>query len=257
VAILHGFTGCAESMEGVARALAPRCRTLRFDLVGHGDSPAPAALQEYSMEACCDQLARALGSAGVDRAHWLGYSMGGRAALALAIRHPSVVRSLLLVGASAGLADRSERAVRRASDEALADRIEREGLECFVDDWMSLPLFASQKRLGEIALAAARKQRLRNRVEGLAQSLRGMGSAAQPPFHEHLGELDCPVVLAVGDEDAKFLAVAEALASRLPRARIERIREAGHAAHLEQPREFAAMAARFFAEVESISRPSS
>jgi 2-succinyl-6-hydroxy-2,4-cyclohexadiene-1-carboxylate synthase len=248
--ILHGFTGCAESMEEVARALTPCFRTLRLDLIGHGASPAPAELAPYRMEACADQLHAALWRAGAQSAHWLGYSMGGRAALAFALRHPAAVRSMLLVGASAGIADPDERAARRAADDALAERIEHEGLEGFVDEWMALPLFASQKRLGEAALAAARAQRLRNRPHGLANSLRCMGTGAQPALHERLGALSRPVLLAVGDEDAKFLAIAEHLAARLPDARVEAIPEAGHAAHLEQPRAFAASAARFFNHVE-------
>ena len=208
-------------------------------------------------QSCCAQLVRALGELGLQSAHWLGYSMGGRTALSLAVAHPASVRSLLVVGASAGLADVRTRAQRVASDEALAERIEREGVEAFVDEWMALPLFASQKRLGDEALAAARTQRLRNRPHGLAQSLRGMGSGAQPPLQARLRGLHKPVCLVVGDEDAKFRALAADLVARLPdgAAHIALVPEAGHAAHLENPGAFAAIATRFFENAEQEAAP--
>ena len=124
------------------------------------------------MGACVEQVAAALSLA---RMHVVGYSMGGRVALSLAVAHPDRVASLLLVGASPGLAEAEERAARIKADEALARQIEQDGLERFVDYWMALPLFASQSVLGEDALARARTQRLRSDPAGLANSLRGMG----------------------------------------------------------------------------------
>jgi 2-succinyl-6-hydroxy-2,4-cyclohexadiene-1-carboxylate synthase len=246
VLILHGFTGCAGSMAGVAKLLARRFRTLSIDLVGHGNSDRPRALARYAMDDCVAQLRALLDRLDLERAHWLGYSMGGRAALAFAVAHPDCVARLLLVGASAGLADPVARAERTRADEALAERIECEGIEAFVDHWMALPLFASQKRLGDEALAAARSQRLRNAPHALASSLRGMGSGAQPALHDALGAVRAPVCLVVGDEDARFEVIARDLAARLPDARVERVAEAGHAAHLENPDAFARVATDFF-----------
>ena len=160
VLVLHGFTGRAESMEPVAAGLRDAFRVVRFDLVGHGESDAPAEPAAYAMERCVEQTAAGLAALGISSAHLVGYSMGGRTALALAALHPERVRSAVLIGASAGLEDPGARAARVRADEALADRIETEGLEPFVDHWMALPVFASQARLGEEALRAARAQRL-------------------------------------------------------------------------------------------------
>ena len=248
VIVLHGFTGCRESMAGVVDALAPRFRTIAVDLVGHGDSERPRKIERYAMGDCVAQLARLLDVLDIRAAGFVGYSMGGRTALCFATAYPDRVRSLVLIGASAGLVDPAARAARIASDEALADRIEREGLEAFVDAWMALPLFASQKRLGDEALAQARAQRLRNAPHALANSLRGMGSGAQAPQQSELARILAPVCLAVGQEDAKFDEIARDLAERLPAATIERIADAGHAAHLENPASFAALATRFLAQ---------
>jgi 2-succinyl-6-hydroxy-2,4-cyclohexadiene-1-carboxylate synthase len=250
VVVLHGFTGSGASMAGVAEALRGRHRVIRVDLVGHGASPAPRETAPYTMERCAAQLAGLAEALGLGPAHWLGYSMGGRAALALAAWRPHCVRSLLLVGASAGIADPTARAARVRADEVLAARIERDGVAAFVAHWMALPLFASQARLGSAALEAARRQRLANRPHGLANSLRGMGAGAQPPLHALLPGLRAPACLVSGAQDAKFTALAQELATLLPRGRAVSLPGAGHAAHLEAPDAFASLALDFFAEVE-------
>lgn len=250
VLVLHGFTGGAESMEGVASPLATRCRVARLELVGHGESDAPEDVAPYAMEACARQVVQAASALGFERPHLVGYSMGGRAALATAVAHPDAFSSVTLIGATAGIADEEERAARIAADEALADRIERDGLEAFVDHWMALPIFASQSRLGPDFLARARAERLRQRPTGLAKSLRGMGAGAQAPVWDGLARVTVPVLLTVGGEDAKFRAIAAALAEALPDARVEIIEAAGHAAHLEDAKAFAAVLGAFLAEVE-------
>ncbi|MEM9174344.1 MAG: alpha/beta fold hydrolase, partial [Myxococcota bacterium] len=213
VLLLHGFTGGADSMAGAAASLAVDHRVARLELVGHGESEAPDAVAPYAMDACTRQVEGAVAALGFDRPHLVGYSMGGRTALATAVAYPDRFASVSLIGATAGLADPHERAARIAADEALADRIEREGLEAFVDHWMALPIFASQARLGPAFLARARAERLRQRPKGLANSLRGMGAGAQEPVWDRLGRVTAPVLLVVGGDDAKFRGIAEALAA--------------------------------------------
>jgi 2-succinyl-6-hydroxy-2,4-cyclohexadiene-1-carboxylate synthase len=251
VLVLHGFTGCAEAMEGVAAALRDRRRVLRPDLLGHGASDAPRDTGLYTIESAATQLVGMLDALAIERAHVLGYSMGGRLALALAALHPLRVRSLLAIGARAGFADPAERAARIRDDERLADEIERDGVAAFVERWSALPLFAGQHRLGAAALAEARRQRLAQRAHGLAASLRGMGAGAQTPLEGRLHAISAPALLVTGAEDARFAALADDLAARMPRARVARIPEAGHAAHLEHPEAFASLARCFLAEVEA------
>lgn len=246
--VLHGFTGSGRSMVDLSTRLVDTHRVIRVDLVGHGHSDAPHELAPYSMERCTDQLLALLDQLALERVHLLGYSMGGRTALHLAAAAPERVASGLLIGASAGIRNAADRAERIRHDEALAERIERDGLEVFVDQWMALPMFASQDCLGEAALASARARRLENSPHGLANSLRGMGTGAQRPLHDELGHIDVPLVLAAGALDEKFLAIASDLAPKLPRARTASIDGAGHAAHLERPRQVLALAQEFFAE---------
>jgi 2-succinyl-6-hydroxy-2,4-cyclohexadiene-1-carboxylate synthase len=220
--LLHGFTQTRQSWRRTVQALAGRYRALVPDLPGHGQS----AQRTASFPAATAYI-RALAP---ERFTLAGYSMGGRIALhaALALRP----ERLVLIGASPGLADAAERAERRAADEALADRIERDGLEAFAAEWAELPLWEGQ---AERVRAAANADRLRNTAAGLAAALRGLGTGVLPPLWDRLGELTMPVTLVVGERDAKFRAIAERMAERLPAASIVVVPGAGHAAQLERP----------------------
>ncbi len=249
--LLHGFTGCADTLAGTAEALADAHRVVSLDLPGHGASESPADAGAYRMEATLDALEDVLDALGVPRAHVLGYSMGGRLALGLAALRPERVDRVVVVGASAGIEDPEARAARVRADEALAESILAGGVPAFVERWLANPLFQSQRRLGVAFWEGARAQRLRNRPQGLALSLRGLGSGAQPPLHTHLPRLAAPVLAVVGAEDPKFLGIARALVRRLPRGRLCLIPGAGHAAHLENPAAFHAATRAFLAGAEA------
>ena len=77
--------------------------------------------------------------------------------------------------------------------------------------------------------------RRRNTAAGLAAALRGLGTGVMPSLWGRLTELTVPVTLVVGDRDAKFLAIAEQMASALPAARLVVAEGAGHAVPLEAP----------------------
>lgn len=251
VLLLHGFTGSARSMDGVAEGLRDAHRVLGIDLVGHGRSEAPRDAGAYSLERCAAQVVAALDAFRIERAHLVGYSMGGRLALALCAWHAERVASATLVGASAGIGHACARAARRRADEALADAIERDGVPAFVDRWMQHPLFRTQRRLPAALRVAAREQRLANRARGLAGSLRGMGTGAQPPLRDRLDAVRVPVCLVAGAEDAKFAAIAEDLARRLRDGRVHLVAGAGHAAHIEQPETFLRVVRSFLAKIDA------
>jgi 2-succinyl-6-hydroxy-2,4-cyclohexadiene-1-carboxylate synthase len=240
--LLHGFTGSGQGMAALAEHFADRFEVLAPDLPGHGRSPVPAG---YSFDAAVTDLLATLGASGHRRASWLGYSMGARLALACAARDPGSAASLVLLGARAGIADPVEREMRRKQDEALAAHIEAAGIETFVDEWMAEPLLATQRRLGEAFLAAARRERLANTPEGLAASLRALGPGAQPPLFDTLSRVGVRTLLVAGALDRKFSAAAHDLAQQLPRAEVCEIADAGHAAHLERPEAFVAAAREF------------
>jgi 2-succinyl-6-hydroxy-2,4-cyclohexadiene-1-carboxylate synthase len=232
--LLHGFTGSSAAWEPYVEAWS-EFTTIAVDLLGHGRSDCPADPDRYRMECCVADLLAVLDTLGVERTAVLGYSLGGRVALHLALHAPERLWALILVSASPGIEDAGEREERRASDAALAAVIERDGIVAFVDRWQALPLFATQARLPAPVRAELRRQRLNNTPRGLANSLRGLGAGMQEPALYRLGQLRVPTLLLAGALDAKYCQLARRMEAALPEARCLITLESGHAIHLEQP----------------------
>ena len=225
LALVHGFTQTRACWGPVADDLAGDHEVVRIDAPGHGRSATVAA----DLVTTADLLADVAGPA-----TWLGYSMGGRACLHLALRRPDAVRALVLLGATAGIEDTAERAARVEADEVLARQLEEEGLEPFLDRWLALPLFA-----GLSPEAQHRDARLENDARALAGSLRLAGTGAQEPLWDRLAELRAPVLLVAGERDERFAATAARMAGLIgDRAEVRLVLDAGHAAHLERPQAF-------------------
>lgn len=244
--LVHGFTGSTMNWAEVcARLEMPGRWLIALDMLGHGQSEAPIDPARYSMQHCQADILAVLEVLGVraGEAVLLGYSMGGRIALYAALE--GFFRALILESASPGLADPGEREQRQQSDNALATRIECEGVEAFVDYWEKLPLFASLQSLSSEARAALRQQRLKNSPQGLANSLRGVGTGVQPALHEQLDRLTLPTLLLAGECDGKFCHLASQMAACTSRARLHIVPHAGHTIHLEQPDVFARLVHEF------------
>lgn len=229
--LLHGFTQTGTSWRPIAERLPDAWDVDAPDLPGHGTAGDLA----LDLPATATHLARRLGTR---PALVVGYSMGGRTALRLALDHPASVAGLVLVGATAGIDDQAERADRRAADGALADRIEAGGVGPFLDRWLSQPLFASLRPEPD-DLAARRA----NTATGLAASLRLAGTGTMnPPWWDELGAIDAPVLVVWGEADTKFAGLGRRLADAIgPNAETTALVDVGHAAHLEAPDAFAAL----------------
>lgn len=235
VLFLHGFTGTAAGWSRVASAFSTRRRTIRVDLLGHGLSSAPDDPGRYALPRAAEDLVALLDALDVQNCVVAGYSMGGRTALHLALAAPERIRGLILESASPGIADPVERQIRRRSDEALAEKLEREGIAAFVEYWESLPLFATQKRLPDDVRAAVRQERMRQSAHGLAGSLRGAGAGMQEDLFPRLSELSMPVLLIAGGLDDKYRRIARSLHEALAGSRLCIVEGAGHNVHLERP----------------------
>lgn len=236
--LLHGFTGTGEFWLPAA-GLLPRRRCIIPDLPGHGATDAPLPPGEWRLDRAADALAALLDRLGVGRFALAGYSMGGRLALSVALRHPRRVAALALVGASPGIAARAERDERAADDLALADAIERDGIEAFSRQWEANALFATQAQLPPALREAMRSQRLGQDPARLAAALRAFGTGLQPPVHGELPRLAMPVLVMAGEHDAKFGAIARDMAARIPGAALAIAAGAGHAVPLERAAECA------------------
>ncbi|MCA9575814.1 MAG: alpha/beta fold hydrolase [Polyangiales bacterium] len=260
---LHGFTGSPTSWDPVLAALraqgARPLRVLTPTVVGHEgaaatlmegghtqvapvahDSAPASPPTATSFEDEVDRIARGLPRGTL---HLLGYSLGARLALGLAVRHRVRFESITLVGVHPGLVDPAERSARAAADDALADDLERGGLAAFVARWEALPMWASQRRLDPAVLAVQRAQRLQQDPARLAAALRVLSLGRMPSYVDALPTLDLPVTLVVGHADAPFRPRAAAMQERLPLGRVivvgDDANPIGHNVPLEAPRELA------------------
>ena len=220
--LVHGFTQTGRCWGPVADDLATDHEVVRIDAPGHGRSA--------GVRAGLPDGARLIGEAGGEAAY-LGYSMGGRYLLHLALDRPELVRGLVLLGATAGIDEPDERAARARADEATAARIGELGLDGFLRSWVAQPMFAGipddAQHLGE---------RMTNTVEGLASSLLLAGTGVQEPAWDRLHRLDMPVLVVAGALDEKFSTLGGRLRESIgANATFATVPGAGHAAHLEQP----------------------
>ncbi|MDA8045421.1 MAG: alpha/beta fold hydrolase [Actinomycetota bacterium] len=227
--MIHGFTQSGQAWGPAAAALARHRTLLLLDAPGHGRSAQVAV----DLPTGADLMAAAVAGTGGPAA-WLGYSMGGRYALHVALRHPHLVERLILVSTTAGIDDPDEREARRRADDERAARLESEGVEPFIRWWLDQPLFATLP-----AGAAQMESRLEGSAAGLAASLRLAGTGTQEPLWDRLGQLAVPVLIVAGRLDRKYAELAERLGRAIgDNATVQILERAGHSCHLEQPDEF-------------------
>jgi 2-succinyl-6-hydroxy-2,4-cyclohexadiene-1-carboxylate synthase len=214
VVLIPGFTQTARSWSRAAEVVRESCDVRMLDV------PPPTTFAA---------TAQAIGIAG-GNAIYVGYSMGGRLCLRLAIDRPDLVRGLMLVSASPGIADAAERAARVESDELLAQGVERDGVDVFLTEWLAQPMFASVP-----ADAPGVADRKRLQPEFIAACLRRLGAGAMPPMWNDVSRLEMPVMLVTGTRDEKYTAIARRMLERMHPQVSSMQLEGGHALPLEQP----------------------
>ncbi len=246
VLMLHGFLGCKEDWEEAAKALSDDYYVVTMDLPGHGKSVAEIADEFYSMSGSARAVVELLDQAGMDRCSIIGYSMGGRLALYLAARYPDRVSSAVIESASPGLRTDEERRSRRSSDHALAEKLLSRDLDEFLSDWYAQPLFEPLKRCSHFK--EVMKRRLAGNPQGLARSLRMMGTGVQPSLWEELARIRIPMLFLAGGLDAKFRDLAEEMAHRCPAGRALIVDGVGHTVHVEASEPFPGIVRRFLEE---------
>jgi pimeloyl-ACP methyl ester carboxylesterase len=226
VVVLHGWGGRIESMAPVVACLQPAFRVIAVDLPGFGRAPAPAGAWgtgDYS-----DWLAALLRSRGIERAHLLGHSFGGKVSLCLAAAHPGMVDKLILVDASG---------LRSAPS----------------------PVAKVKRALSRAARAAGRwgpmGRRVRQAVyERVASADYRDAGPLRPTFVKVVNEdvtsllprITAPVLLVWGsDDDAVPVGHAQKMERLIPDAGLVVFQGAGHFSYLDQPERFCRVARHF------------
>jgi len=238
--LLHGFTQNARCWGPFSEVVGEGRLRVAVDLPGHGDSSL--------LRADLWQTARAVADV-CGRADYIGYSLGARVLLHIALARSDVVERAVLIGATAGIEDEGDSAERLDADEALARELDsavgdKKAFEEFLDRWLAGPLFA-----GLDETMSCKEARMGNDPAGLASSLRSCGTGSQRALWARVGEIAVPVLVLAGERDERFTKLGARLASQIgDNAHFCAVPRAGHACHLERPAETAALVRQFFGD---------
>lgn len=243
------FHGFAEN-SGTWEALQLQdCQMVLVDLLGHGRSAKPRSLEPYELPVLLGHLHELMAELGCTGYSLLGYSLGGRIALAYGAAYPREVQGLILESSAYGIGDEEQRALRREQDVRLAQEILDRGIEWFAEHWSSLPLFASQTRLPPEIRAKIRARRLGNAPHALANTLLGSGQGVFPCLREKIPALSMPILYIHGEQDEKYKGIGREFMDLNPGIKREMIPGAGHNVHLEKPAAFEKIVRSFLREL--------
>jgi len=221
IRLIHGFTQTAESWNPVEARL-----------------PRDWDVQALEIPDGLDFVAttEAIGQRGGGAATWVGYSMGARLCLRLALDRPEIVQRLVLVSGTAGIRSAADRRARRASDEELAADAERDGVAAFLERWLDQRLFETLPR--DVAMLEERRRG--NSVHRLVHQLRALGQGTQEPMWDQLGDLAMPVLLVSGQWDRTYGEIAEQMTAAIgENATHVTVPKSGHSVNLERPDDLA------------------
>lgn len=251
---LHGFTGATTTWTDVMKELEGQFKMVAIDLIGHGKTAIPTDVSRYTMEEQLKDLEQVFECLDLTTFTLVGYSMGGRIALGYTIKYQARVEALILESSSPGLKTEEERRIRQEADAKLAKRIQVDGIQKFVDFWEDIPLFASQKNMSIASRQKVREERLLQSGEGLANSLKGIGTGSQPSYWALLNKIKIPVLLITGEIDEKFVDISREMKEILPNATSKMVKNVGHAIHVENPSVFATIVKEHINKLNNLGR---
>jgi 2-succinyl-6-hydroxy-2,4-cyclohexadiene-1-carboxylate synthase len=231
---LHGAVGMAADWRGFAKNLAAVAIGSRaVDLWRFLDC-CPLPLAEFGKTLNAEsggEVFRGNGRA------LLGYSMGGRLALHALLEKDHPWQAAVIVSAHPGL--ETGRAERRAADAEWATMALTGSWQEFITTWNAQPLLAVPMRDPQISSSLVMRRR------EIARSFVDWSLGAQEPLWDRLREISIPVLWIVGENDPKFLALAERAVSLLPQAHLAIAPDAGHRVPWEAEDWFAMQVSHF------------
>jgi pimeloyl-ACP methyl ester carboxylesterase len=238
VVLLHPFPLNHAFWTPVAESLSPRYRLIVPDLRAHGDSELGAG--PATMQKLADDLALLCRQERIDRAYFVGVSVGGYLLFEFWRRYREHVSALVLANTRAGAETAESKATRLAS----AGKVLREGTAGFIEEMLPRLLSPATQTNRPDIVDAARRLMQRMSADDIAGVQRGM--AERPDSVAKLKTIDVPTLLIAGSDDSVPLAEANLMRESIPGSRLQVISDAGHYAALEKPAEFAALLRNFF-----------
>lgn len=242
ILFLHGFMGSGADFRQVVSVLSSDFCCLTLDLPGHGKTEVAKDL-DYQMPIVAQTIVALLRELDIIQCFLVGYSMGGRLGLYLAVHFPQHFIKVVLEAASPGLKSQLERELRIKQDLTQINRLQTSAFSWFLEEWYSNSLFISFKQHPLYPQAIA--QRLNNDPSKLVKSLQYMGLGVQPSLWKHLSTLQIPLLLIVGEWDSKFIAINQKMANLSPQAQLKVVKNSDHNVHFKHPAQVAQLIRSF------------
>ncbi|MEB3216443.1 MAG: 2-succinyl-6-hydroxy-2,4-cyclohexadiene-1-carboxylate synthase [Nostocales cyanobacterium 94392] len=248
ILFLHGFMGNIYEFNEAIYLLKHDFYCLNIDLPGHGKTQILGDENCYTMADTADALINLLDELKVKQCFLIGYSMGGRLALYLALHFPQRLYQVILESASPGLLTAKERLERIKRDEQIARKLARSykkvDFMSFLENWYNQPIFGNIKN--HCGFEQMIENRLQNNPVELAKSLRLMGVGVQPTLWEKLPDNQVAILLLVGENDKKFIDINKKMTQMSDLCNLKTIKNTAHNIHLENTSVFVENIQYFF-----------
>lgn len=243
IVLLHGFMGSIADWQQMLSEFSTDYYCLAIDLPGHGQTRVTGDKSFYTMPKCARGIIDLLDELELNRANLLGYSMGGRLALYLAVHYPERWSRLIIESASPGLPNASEKKERWQEDLKRAVVLEQGDMRQFVKTWYEQPIFASLQHHPQFA--QLQRRRSQNDPFEIARSLQGLSAGKQESLWNKLNETPFPIMMLVGEYDPKYKKIGTEMKQRCPALELRVVENCGHLIHFENPQLYAQYVRQF------------
>ena len=251
ILFIHEFAGDHRSWEPQIRYFSRRYRCISYDARGYLPSDVPDDPAEYSQDIAVADAIAVLDHYGIDKAHVVGLSMGGFAALHIGMRHGNCASALVVAGCGYGAPAGKKESFQREVD-ILADHFERDGTEKAAAVYAGGPYRVQHQNKDSRGWAEFRQQFIEHSPRGSANTLRGV-QGRRPSLYDleaELAAVTVPTLLINGDEDEPCLDANLWLKRVMPASGLVILPRTGHASNLEEPDAFNHAAQEFFSTAE-------
>jgi len=242
---LHGLFGAPTDFAATARRLVGDHPQASMALPGHGGAAPLDPTDEPGFEAVTTALMASLDQANIQQTALVGYSMGARVAMHVALAHPSRVTRLALIGGHPGLEDPQAQTGRLLLDEKRANLLRANGLGPFLETWYQQPLFTGFR--ASTHFDDTFEDRCGGDADAIATTVERLSLGHQEPLGEALAAMDIPTLWVAGEHDPRYIDLLRPLAEAQSAGRFVAIAGSGHAVPSEAPAALARELSAFLA----------
>ena len=240
---MHGFLGSSSDWKSIVKNLSSDFYCLAIDLPGHGLSEIDDSKDSYTIENTAMYISEFLQDNKFEKCNLVGYSMGGRIAIYLAIHYPDYFNKIIIESAQPGIKDDIEREQRKKHDKNLAQKLISKPFQEFLEFWYNQPIFETLKNHKNFANLF--QSRLNNSPQKLAKSLEEIGAGAQQSLWAELRKIENSCLLITGEFDTKYQKIFSKMHKEIYSSNFVILKKSGHNTHFENSDEFVKVVKKF------------